>query len=199
MLHKTHRTTHHSLAHKHAQHGSSLSRLNSECISRMNRVDINQSTQKNIENIYHDYQFTLIEEVKYQYESVISHSINYPDDSPESKELAKGHQISCGLFSTQEFLKNYSVSIPRMNLEAAIHPFHKNYLINSFQSTLNTISDQERAMLAEVIQPNVFEWLNLKISPEELKISLLSEQKKSNSTYCRSCTCISRLLQLSER
>ena len=177
MLHAAHRATHHSLVQKNALHGSRLSRLNSECISKINRIDIDQSTQKNIQTIYHEYQFTLFEEVKYQYESLLSHKIFYPDDSPESKELAKGHQISCGLFSIQEFLNNYSVIIPGMNLEAAIHPSHKNYLIKSFQNTLNAISDEERAILAEVIQPKVFEWLNLKISPEELKISLQSSQK----------------------
>ena len=152
MLHSARRATLHSLSQKIAHHESRLSRLNSECISKINRVDIDQSTKKNIEKIYHDYQFTLFEEVKYQYESLQSHKIFYPDDSPDSKELAKGHQISCGLFSTQEFLKNYSVIIPGMNLEAAIHPSHKNYLIKSFQKTLNAISDEERAMLRDALR-----------------------------------------------
>ena len=56
--------------------------------------------------------------------------------------------------------------LPGMSLEATINPFHKNYLIKSFQCTLNKISNDERTMLAEVIHPKVFEWLNLEVSPE---------------------------------
>jgi hypothetical protein len=179
MLTALHRTKHHALTQKTTRHESYLSRLNSECISKINKININQSTKSAIEEINHKYRLDIYEEVKYQYDLLHSHKIFYPDDTIASRELATGHQISYGLFSTQEFLKNYSVIIPGMSLEAAIHPLHKNYLIKSFQSTLNEISNDERTMLAEVIHPKVFEWLNLEIRPEELQASLKSAQNKT--------------------
>ncbi len=177
MLPALHRATHHSLTQKTVRNESYLSRLNSECISTINKVDVNQSTKPAIDEINHKFRLNIHEEVKYQYELLHSHKIYYPDDSLESRELAKGHQISCGIFSTQEFLKNYSVILPGMSLDAAINPFHKNYLIKSFQNTLNEISNDERTMLAEVIHPKVFDWLGLSINPEQFQASLKSAQK----------------------
>ena len=177
MLPALHRATHHSLTQKTVRHESYLSRLNSECISTINAVDINQSTKPALQEINHKYRLKIYDEVNHQYDLLHSHKIFYPDDTLESRELAKGHQISCGLFSTQEFLKNYSVIIPGMSLEAAINPFHKNHLIKSFQGTLNEIKNEEGTMLAEVIHPKVFEWLNLEVSPEQLQASLQSAKK----------------------
>lgn len=179
MLPVLHHTAMHTLTRKNVRHESYLGRLNSDCLSKINKIDINQSTKPAIEEINHTFRLTIHEEVKYQYELLHSHKIFYPDDAPESRELAKGHQISCGLFSIQEFLKNYSVMLPGMSLEAAINPFHKNYLIKSFQCTLNEISNDERTMLAEVIHPKVFGWLNLEVRPEQLQASLKSAQKNS--------------------
>lgn len=179
MLNVLHQTKHHSLTQKNIRHESYSSRLNSECISKINKIDINQSTKSAISEINYEYRLNIYEEVKYQYDSLHSHRIFYPDDTLESRELAKGHQIACGLFSTQEFLKNYSVIIPGMNLEAAISPLHKNYLIKSFQDTLNEISNDECTMLAEVIHPKVFGWLNLDVGSEQIQASLKSAQKNS--------------------
>ena len=177
MLHALHRTKHHSLTQKNLRHDSYLARLNTECISKINKVDINQSTKLALEEINHKYRLTIHDEVKYQYGALHAHKVFYPDDTLESRELARGHQIACGLFSTQEFLKNYSVIIPGMSLEAAIHPFHKYYLIQSFQTMLNAISNEERSMLAEVILPKVFDLPNLRVSPEEIQASLQSAKK----------------------
>lgn len=177
MLHALHHTKHHSLTQKNLRYDSYLARLNSECISKINKIDINQSTKLALEEINHKYRLSIHAEVKCQYDALHAHKVFYPDDTLESRELARGHQIACGLFSTQEFLKNYSVIIPGMSIEAAIHPFHKNYLIQSFQTTLNAISNEERSMLAEVIHPKVFDWLNLRVSPEEIQASLQSAKK----------------------
>ena len=122
MLHALNHVKHLSLTQKNIRHESYLSRLNSECISKINKVDINQSTKSTLEKINHKYRQTIYDEVKNQYDVLHAHKLFYPDDTLESRELAKGYQIACGLFSTQEFLKNYSVTIPGMSLEAAIHP-----------------------------------------------------------------------------
>ncbi len=177
MLHALNHVKLLSLTQKNIRHESYLSRLNSECISKINKVDINQSTKSTLEKINHKYRQTIYDEVKNQYDVLHAHKLFYPDDTLESRELAKGYQIACGLFSTQEFLKNYSVTIPGMSLEAAIHPHHKNYLIASFQTTLNAISIEERVMLAEVIHPKIFEWLNLQVQPEQTQASSQSAKK----------------------
>jgi hypothetical protein len=52
-----------------------------------------------------------------------------------------------------------------MSLEAAINPFHKSYLIKSFQKTILAITSKERNALSEIIHPKVFDWLDLKNEP----------------------------------
>ena len=156
---------------------SYLSRMNTECLSKINRIGINHSTKAAMEEINSLYQITINEEVKNQYGMLHSNQLFLPDDSFTSKELAKGHQISCGLFSSHEFQQNYTVTLSRMSLEAAINPFHKNYLIKSFQKTLIAITSKERNALSEIIHPNVFDWLDLKMTPDEIKLSSNAAQK----------------------
>ena len=158
-------------------HESYLSRMNTECISKINKIGINHSTKTAMEEINSLYQISINEEVKNQYGMLHANQLFLPDDSFTSKELAKGHQISCGLFSSHEFQQNYSVTLSRMSLEAAINPFHKSYLIKSFQKTIVAISSKERNALSEIIHPKVFDWLDLKMNPDEIKLSSNAAQK----------------------
>ena len=158
-------------------HESYLSRLNAECLSKINKIGIDRSTKAAMEEINTLYQITINEEVKSQYGMLHSNQLFLPDDSFISTELAKGHQISCGLFSSQEFQQNYSVTVSQMSLEAAINPFHKNYLMKSFQKTILAITTKERNALSEIIHPKVFDWLDLKMNPDEIKLSCNAAQK----------------------
>ena len=158
-------------------HESYLSRMNTECISKINKISINHSTKTAMEEINNLYQISINEEVKNQYGMLHANQLFLPDDSFTSKELAKGHQISCGLFSSHEFQQNYSVTVSQMSLEAAINPYHKNYLIKSFQKTILAITAKERNALSEIIHPKVFDWLDLKMNPDEIKLSSNAAQK----------------------
>ena len=158
-------------------HESYLSRMNTECLSKINKIGINHSTKTAMEEINSLYQISINEEVKNQYGMLHANQLFLPDDSFTSTELAKGHQISCGLFSSHEFQQNYSVTLSRMSLEAAINPFHKSYLIKSFQKTIVAISSKERNALSEIIHPKVFDWLDLKMNPDEIKLSCNAAQK----------------------
>jgi len=151
--------------------------MNTECISKINKIGINHSTKTAMEEINSLYQISINEEVKNQYGMLHANQLFLPDDSFTSKELAKGHQISCGLFSSHEFQQNYSVTLSRMSLEAAINPFHKNYLMKSFQKTILAITSKERNALSEIIHPKVFDWLDLKMNPDEIKLSSNAAQK----------------------
>ena len=158
-------------------HESYLSRMNTECLSKINKIGINHSTKAAMEEINSLYQISINEEVKNQYGMLHANQVFLPDDSFTSTELAKGHQISCGLYSSHEFLHNYSLTLSRMSLEAAINPFHKNYLIKSFQKTILAITANERNALSEIIHPKVFDWLDLKMNPDEIKLSCNAAQK----------------------
>ena len=84
-------------------HESYLSRMNTECLSKINKIGINHSTKTAMEEINTLYQISINEEVKNQYGMLHANQLFLPDDSFTSTELAKGHQISCGLFSSHEF------------------------------------------------------------------------------------------------
>ncbi len=86
MLPVLHHTAMHTLTRKNVRYESYLVRLNSDCLSKINKIDINQSTKPAIEEINHTFRLTIHKEVKYQYELLHSHKffILMTHQNPES-------------------------------------------------------------------------------------------------------------------
>ncbi len=153
-----------------------LSQLNRECLNKLKRIDINSSLQARMEDIDTQYRFPIYHEVEAEYRKVPDHALYEADDSPEAEERAKGHQLACGLVSTMGFLDNYSVTVPGITLDAAIHPAHKNFLIESLQLSFHELNEHDRLAFASAVKPDVLARAELKLSPEEKKRSIDSYQ-----------------------
>ena len=149
-----------------------LCQINRECLHQLRKLEINASLQTTMEKIDTRYRLSIYQEVEYEYQKVPDHALYEPDDSPEAEERAKGHQLACGLVSTMGFLDKYSVTVPGITLNAAIHPAHRNFLIESLQLSFHALNESDRLAFASAVQPDVLHKAGLKLSPEERKRSV---------------------------
>ena len=161
---------HHASKKANNQH-SYLSRLNTDCLSKLRKIEINRSTRHQLESLDIEYRYKLHEAVEIEYASVPDHSIFSPDNSPDAEERAKGYQLACALWSAMRFQESYSVSVPGMSLDAAMNPRHRLYLIETFNDTWRTLNADERRRLLTVIQADACQQLGLTLSSEEKKFS----------------------------
>ena len=146
-----------------------LSQLNAECLWKLRKVDIGHSTRSQLEVLDDKYRYRLHEEVASEYAAIPDHTIFSPDNSPEAEERAKGLQLSCALWSAMKFQESYSVSLPGMSLDTAMNPGHRRYLIETFNTTWQSLASEERGNLLQVIRPEVVAQLGLTLSAEEKK------------------------------
>ena len=166
----------HQASQKTNNQHSYLSRLNKDCLSKLRKVEIDRSTRHQLESLDTEYRYKIHEAVEIDYAAVPDHSLFYPDNSPDAEERAKGYQLACALWSVMRFQESYSISVPGMSLDAAINPSHRQFLIETFNSTWNTLCASERRMLLTAIHPEACQQLGLALSSEEKKFSQTTAQ-----------------------
>ena len=170
-----------------------LSQLNAECLWKLRKVDIGHSTRSQLEVLDDKYRYRLHEEVASEYAAIPDHTIFSPDNSPEAEERAKGLQLSCALWSAMKFQESYSVSLPGMSLDTAMNPGHRRYLIETFNTTWQSLASEERGNLLQVIRPEVVAQLGLTLSSEEKKFSLQFGSDRKSTRLNSSHEWISRM------
>lgn len=174
-----------SAASRHASHAvhrierrvSYLSHLNTECLTKLKKVEINRSTRSQLEAIDNEYRYMIHEQVSSEYAAIAAHAIFWPDNSLEAEDRAKGFQIAGALWSIMRFHETYSVTLPGIALDAALNDTHKRYLIDAFHTTWHILCEQERQQLLTVIRPEVVCQLGLELTVEEQKFSLACAQQ----------------------
>lgn len=166
--------------HRHTSRSYSyLSRLNTDCLSKLRNIDIDRSLRRQLESLDHEYRYKLHEAVETEYAAIPDHKIFSPDNSFDAEERAKGYQLACALWSVMRFQESYCVTVPGMSMEAAMNTSHHHYLIKIFHETWSTIDASERRKLLTIIHPEACQRLGLTLSSEERKFSQEAAQPAS--------------------
>ena len=146
-----------------------LQHLISECVTDLKKIEVDRQLKSNIEKLDDRYRYKIYDEIKDEFDALTD--IFSPDDSLASKTRAKGWELTCALQSTRQFLDNYEVIWPRMNLYMAIKPRHFDKLAESFQESFANLKQENRTLLASAISPSVFNNLGICLAPSEKSIS----------------------------
>ena len=144
---------------------SRLGQLNMDCSKALREVKISAQSKNEIEAIDNHYRHAIYEETMTAYQAVSD--ITMPDNSHEAKLRAQAWQLIEGLSSMDQFFTHYEVSIPNADLEVAIHPSHRDSLIDDFRKSWLSMNPQDRKALIEVISEKTFHELGIMLNASE--------------------------------
>ncbi|MEO0314349.1 MAG: hypothetical protein RI928_805 [Pseudomonadota bacterium] len=144
---------------------SRLAQLTMDCSKALRDIRISNRSKHQIAAIDLQYRQAIYEETMIAYEAVPD--VTMPDHSPEAKLRAQAWQLIEGLSSMDQFFDHYEVCVPGVSLEVAIHPRHKQTLINDFRESWASMAPEERMTLIEVISDNAFHQFGIVLTPEE--------------------------------
>ncbi len=172
---------HQTRAHSSTQTRSNqtrLQRLISECASDLKNIVIDRHLKSNFAKLDDKFRSYVYDEIKREFDALPD--ILSPDDSLHSKTRAQGWELIGALLSTRYFLDNYEVIWPKMELGAAINSRHLQELAGSFQESFSSLKQEDRHLLASVIEPRVLMDLGICLSSDEKKEARRADQRTTH-------------------
>lgn len=169
-----HQTRTHSRTHI-CSNQTRLQHLIGECTTGLKSIVVDRHLKSNFAKLDDKFRSTIYDEIKSEFDALPD--ILSPDDSLHSKTRAQGWELIGALLSTRYFLDNYEVIWPRMELGAAINSRHFQELAGSFQESYSSLKQEDRHLLASVIEPRVLMDIGICLSADEKKEANRADQR----------------------
>lgn len=172
---------HHTRTHARIHSCSNQTRLQqliSECASGIKSMVVDRHLKLNLAKLDDEFRSHIYDEIKREFDALPN--ILSADDSLASKTRAQGWELIGALQSTRQFLDNYEVIWPRMDLGAAINTRHLQELAGSFQESFASLKQEDRLLLASVIEPRVLMGLGISLSSDEKKEARCADRRTTH-------------------